>query len=122
MENLIEIYKSADGVEVSVVIDKETVWVTQKQMAELFNTTPQNITIHLKRIYKEGEIDEKVTCKEYLQVQTEGKRQVSRKQLTYNLDAILSVGYRVNSKRGTKLSQWVTQRHRDYLVKIKIAA
>ena len=122
MEKQIEIYKSADGVEVSVVIDKETVWVTQKQMAELFNTTPQNITIHLKRIYKEGEIDEKVTCKEYLQVQTEGKRQVSRKQLTYNLDAILSVGYRVNSKRGTKLRQWVTQRHRDYLVKIKIAA
>lgn len=117
MENLIEIYKSADGVEVSVVIDKETVWVTQKQMAELFKTTPQNITIHLKRIYKEGEIDEKATCKEYLQVQTEGKRQVNRKQLTYNLDAILSVGYRVNSKRGTQFRQWATQRLKDYLVK-----
>jgi hypothetical protein len=101
MEKQIEIYKSSDGIEIAVILENETVWATQKQMAEIFNTTPQNITLHLKKIYKEGEIDEHSTCKQYLQVQSEGKRKVKRKQLYYNLDAILSVGYRVNSKRGT---------------------
>ena len=86
-------------------------------MSELFNTTPQNITLHLKRVYEEGEISEKATCKEYLQVQKEGQRQVKRKQQVYNLDAILSVGYRINSKRGTQFRQWATQRLKDYLFK-----
>lgn len=84
MENRLEIYKSNEGIEVSVLMDEDMVWATQKQMAEIFGTTPQNITIHLKRIYQEGEVDEKATCKEYLQVQTEGKRQVRRRQLMYN--------------------------------------
>lgn len=75
MENRLEIYKSNEEIEVSVLMDEDMVWATQKQMAEIFGTTPQNITIHLKRIYQEGEVDEKATCKEYLQVQTEGKRQ-----------------------------------------------
>jgi len=110
MEKQIEIYKSSDGIEIAVILENETVWATQKQMAEIFNTTPQNITLHLKKIYKEGEIDEHSTCKQYLQVQSEGKRKVKRKQLYYNLDAILSVGYRVNSKRGTQFRQWATQR------------
>lgn len=117
MENQIEIYKSARGIDINIVIEDETVWATQKQMSEIFDTTPQNITLHLKKIYKEGEIEELSTCKEYLQVQTEGKRKVKRKQLLYNLDAILSVGYRVNSKRGTQFRQWATQRLKDYLVK-----
>lgn len=116
MENQIEIYKSARGIDINIVIEDETVWATQKQMSEIFDTTPQNITLHLKKIYKEEEIEELSTCKEYLQVQTEGKRKVKRKQLLYNLDAILSVGYRVNSKRGTQFRQWATQRLKDYLV------
>lgn len=116
MENKIEIYKSTDGIEVSILVENETVWATQRQMAELFETTPQNITLHLKKVYGDGEIVELSTCKEYLQVQMEGKRKVQRKQLFYNLDAILSVGYRVNSKRGTQFRQWATQRLKDYLV------
>ena len=116
MKNAIEIYKSLDGVEVSVVIENETVWATQRQMAEIFGTTPQNITLHLNKVYREREIIKDSTCKEYLQVQTEGKRQVKRKQQIYNLDAILSVGYRLNSKRGTQFRQWATQRLKEYLV------
>jgi len=77
-------------------------------MAEIFVTTLQNITLHLKRVYKDGEIDESSICKEYLQVQKEGKRKVQRKQLFYSLDAILSVGYRVNSKQGGRFRQWTT--------------
>jgi len=98
MEHLIEIFSSTTGIEINIVVKNESVWATQKQMAEIFETTPQNVTLHLKKVYKDGEIDEISTCKEYLQVQTEGKRKVQRKQLFYNLDAILSVGYRINSK------------------------
>jgi len=85
-------------------------------MAELFNTTSQNITIHIKNIFNEEELDELATCKNYLQVQIEGKRRVERKQLFYNLDVILSVGYRINSKQGTKFRQWATSRLKDYLI------
>ncbi len=116
MEDQIAIYKSPEGIEVAIVFNEDTVWATQRQMAELFNTTPQNITLHLKRIYEEGEIAESATCKEYLQVQKEGKRNVKRRQLIYNLDAILSVGYRISSVRGTQFRQWATQRLKDYLV------
>lgn len=117
MENSLEIYKSDSGVEVSILVEDETVWATQRQMAEIFDTTPQNITLHLKRVYKDKEIAKKATCKEYLQVQTEGNREVKRMQQYYNLDAILSVGYRINSKRGTQFRQWATQRLKEYLVK-----
>ncbi len=117
MGNQVEIYKTSDGIEIAILLENETVWVTQRQMAEIFDTTPQNITIHLKKVYKDGEVDVRSTCKEYLQVQSEGKRKVQRKQLFYNLDAILSVGYRVNSKRGTQFRQWATQRIKDYLVR-----
>ncbi len=116
MEDQIAIYKSPEGIEVAVIFNEDTVWATQRQMAELFNTTPQNITLHLKRIYEEEEIAESATCKEYLQVQKEGKRNVKRRQLIYNLDAILSVGYRISSIRGTQFRQWATQRLKDYLV------
>lgn len=116
MENQIEIYISPEGKNIEVRIESETVWATQRQMAEIFQTTPQNITLHLKKVYADEEIALESTCKEYLQVQQEGKRMVERKQLFYNLDAILSVGYRVNSKRGTVFRQWATQRLKDFLV------
>jgi Virulence protein RhuM family len=112
----IEIYETERGIQIQIKFEEETVWATQKQIAELFQTTPQNITLHLKKVYSEGEIDRISTCKQYLQVQIEGKRAVERKQLYYNIDAILSVGYRINSKQGTQFRQWATQRLKDYLV------
>lgn len=101
----IEIYTTKEGIQLEVKFDGDTVWATQKQIADLFRTTSQNITLHLKKVYEAKEIEQISTCKEYLQVQKEGKRLVERKQLFYNLDAILSVGYRVNSKRGTQFRQ-----------------
>jgi prophage maintenance system killer protein len=115
--NEIEIYTNSEGIQIEVKFDGDSVWATQKQIAEIFQTTPQNITLHLKKVYEEHEIDSVSTCKEYLQVQKEGKRIVKRNQLFYNIDAILSVGYRVNSKRGTQFRQWATQRLKEYLVK-----
>ena len=86
-------------------------------MAELFQTTSQNITIHLKNIFEEGELEEKATCKDFLQVQREGNREVKRKQKFYNLDAIISVGYRIKSHVATKFRQWATQHIKEYIVK-----
>jgi len=94
-----------------------TIWLTQQLMAELFRVQPQNITMHLKNIYAEGELREAATCKEFLQVQTEGKRQIERKRKFYNLDAILSVGYRVNSLRATQFRQWATHVLREFAIK-----
>jgi len=102
---------------VQVRIDGQTVWLTQAGMAELFQTTPQNITMHLKSIYEEGEQDEAATCKEFLQVRQEGMRQIQRSLKHYNLDAILAVGYRVRSARGTAFRQWATARLSELLVK-----
>ena len=99
-ENQIEIYQANDGsTQINVQLEQDTVWLTQAQMAELFETTPQNITMHLKSIFKEVELLESATCKDFLQVRKEGDRTVKRKQLHYNLDAIISVGYRVKSAR-----------------------
>ncbi len=93
-------YQTEDGrTRVECRFEQETLWLTQAAMAELFQTTPQNITRHLKAIYAEGELTEAATCKQYLQVQTEGSRKVSRKRKFYSLDAILAVGYRVRSHR-----------------------
>lgn len=112
------LYPRADGVAaLEVRLDGETVWLTQAQMAELFQTTPQNITLHLKAIYEEEELDTAATCKEYLQVRSEGKREVKRSLQHYNLDAIVSVGYRVRSPRGTQFRIWATARLTEYLVK-----
>jgi hypothetical protein len=95
------VYESEDGrIKIDVCLENETVWVTQQLMSELFQTTSQNITIQLKNIFDEGELDEKATCKDFLQVKIEGRRQVERKQHFYNLDAIISVGYRVKSHAG----------------------
>jgi len=94
----IVIYQTENGItKLEVRLENETVWLSQKLMAELFQTTPQNITIHLKNIYEEGELVEIATCKDFLQVQKEGDRMVERNQKLYNLDAIISVGYRTKS-------------------------
>ncbi|MDD2197349.1 MAG: virulence RhuM family protein [Bacteroidales bacterium] len=112
------IYQSEEGkTKIEVRLENETAWLTQKMMAELFQTTPQNITIHLKNIYEEGELKEDATCKDSLQVQTEGSRRVERKQLFYNLDAIISVGYRIKSHIATKFRIWATERLKEYIVK-----
>lgn len=117
-ETQLIIYQNEDGkVKIETRMEGETIWLTQKLMAELFQTTPQNITIHLKNIFEEGELNEESTCKEFLQVQREGKREVKRQQKYYNLDAILSVGYRIKSHVATRFRQWATVRLKEYLVK-----
>ena len=117
-QDQIVIYQTEDGkTQIDVRLENETVWLTQAQMAELFEKTPQNITMHIGNAYKEGELEKGATCKEYLQVQTEGKRKVTRKVKYYDLDVIISVGYRVHSKRGTAFRIWARQIIKDYLVK-----
>ena len=112
------IYQAEGGaIKLDVRFENETVWLTQQHMAELFQVTPQNITLHLKAIFSEGELSEAATCKEYLQVRTEGTRQISRALKHYNLDAILAVGFRVRSHRGTQFRQWAISRLSEYLVK-----
>ena len=116
--NQIIIYQTEDGqTQVDVRLENETVWLTQAQMAELFEKTPQNITMHIGNAYKEGELEKESTCKEYLQVQQEGKRKVSRMVKYYDLDVIISVGYRVKSKRGTAFRIWARKVLKEYLVK-----
>lgn len=112
------IYQTESGqTKIEVRLQDETVWLTQKLMAELFQTTPQNITMHLNNIFEEGELDESSTCKEFLQVQTEGKRQIERARKFYKLEAIIAVGYRVRSHRGTQFRRWATERLNEYVVK-----
>jgi hypothetical protein len=102
---------------IEVRVQDETVWLTQKLMAELFQTTPQNITIHLKNIFKEGELNETATCKDFLQVGKEGQRVVERNQKFYNLDVVISIGYRINSQRATQFRQWATGVLRDFAIR-----
>lgn len=117
MENQIEIYQSTEGqTEIAVKFDQDTIWLSQRQMAELFNKDTDTIGLHLRNIFKEQELEEKLTTEDLSVVQTEGKRQVRRTVKFYNLDAVISVGYRVNSKQGTQFRQWATQRLKDYLV------
>ena len=117
-QNQIVIYQTEDGqTQIDVRLENETVWLTQAQMAELFQKTPQNITMHIRNAYAEGELEEKATCKEFLKVQQEGNRIVSRSVKYYDLDVVISVGYRVKSKRGTAFRIWARQILKDYLVK-----
>jgi len=112
------LYQTEDGrTRLECRFADESIWLTQALMAELFQVTPQNVTLHLKTIYEEGELDEGATCKEYLQVRSEGGREVSRRLRHYSLPAILAVGYRVRSPRGTAFRQWATARLSEYLVK-----
>ncbi len=112
------IYQSEDGqTKIEVQLEAESVWLTQKQMAELFQTTVPNINLHLKNIFEEGELDTKSTVKDFLTVQNEGGRQVKRTRKFYNLDAIISVGYRIKSHVATRFRIWATQRLKEYIIK-----
>ncbi len=112
------IYTTEDGhVSMQLRVQEGTAWLTQAEMAELFQTTPQNITQLTKAIYEDGELSPEATCKDYLQVRMEGGREVQRSLKHYNLDMILAVGYRVRSLRGTQFRQWATDTLREYLVK-----
>lgn len=113
----IEIYKVLEG-EIVFDVDKdnETIWATRTQIAQLFSVTPQNITMHMRNIFSSGELDEKRTSKNSLLVQTEGDRKTKRSVKMYNLDAIISVGYRVNSKKATDFRIWATKTLKQYVV------
>ncbi|QLB43517.1 virulence protein RhuM/Fic/DOC family protein [Mannheimia pernigra] len=118
MTNPIEIYQSQDGTtNIEVQFNQDTVWLSQPQMATIFKTTSDNISLHLKNIFAEGELDEEATTEDFSVVRQEGKRQVSRRLTHYNLDAIISVGYRVKSTAATQFRIWATTRLKDYLVK-----
>ncbi len=117
-EKPIVIYTTPDGeVKVDVLFEDEMLWLTQKALAELFQTTKQNISLHLKHIINEGEIDPKSTVKESLTVQKEGGREVSRKTLWYNLDVVIAVGYRVNSVQATQFRIWATKTLKEFIQK-----
>jgi hypothetical protein len=112
------LYTSPNGeIKVEAFLQNETLWLPQKRMAELFGVTPQNINIHLKNIFETGELEELSTCKELLQVQQEGARKVERMTKFYNLDAILSVGYRVNSRQATQFRIWASKILKEYIIK-----
>lgn len=112
------VYQAEDGtLKIDVRFEGETVWLTQGQMAELFQTTQQNVSLHLQNVYAEGELEREATHKESLLVRQEGARSVQRRVDVYNLDVIISVGYRVKSAVATRFRMWATQRLREYIVK-----
>lgn len=114
----IVIYTSEDGsISLDTKLENETIWLTQDMMAKLFNTTSQNITMHIANIFEEEELDKNSTCKDFLQVRKEGNRMVSRSLLHYNLDVVLSVGYRIKSKVATKFRIWATNTLKEYITK-----
>ena len=118
LNNKIVIYQSEDGkTQLNVKLEGETVWLSQSQMSELFQTDRTVINRHIKNIYKSGELDEKATCAKNAQVRLEGNRTVTRNIPYYNLDVIISVGYRVNSIRGTRFRQWANSVLKQYLIK-----
>ena len=115
-----EIIKFVNGdlqIDVTVSPNEETVWLTQKQMAELFDVKSQAITRHLKNIYNDEELFKEATCSKMEQVQMEGSRKITRKMDFYNLDAIIAVGYRVNSKKATSFRRWATSILKKYMIK-----
>ena len=112
------IYQSENGVtKIDVTFKDETVWLSQQQMAELFQTSRTNVVEHIKHIYEEGELDEKSTCRKFRQVRKEGKREVSRDLPFYNLDMIISLGYRIKSIIATNFRRWATERLKEYMIK-----
>ena len=117
-EESVVVYRTDDNMlQLEVQVADETVWLSQKQMASLFCTTPQNITIHIGNIYKEQELSKEATCKDFLQVQVEGGQEKQRITKFYNLDVIISVGYRVKSQRGTQFRQWANKVIKNYLLR-----
>ena len=118
MESEVVIYQAADGrTKVDVRFQDENVWLTQQQMADLFSTSRTNVVEHIQHIYNEGELDEEATCRNFRQVRQEGERQVSREMPFYNLDMIISLGYRVKSSTATQFRIWATERLKEYLIK-----
>lgn len=118
MDNDIVIYQSEDGLtKIEVKFENETVWLTQQQMAELFQTSRTNVVEHIQHIYDEGELDQISTCRKFRQVRQEGTRMVKRDMVAYNLDMIISLGYRVKSIIATHFRRWATERLKEYLVK-----
>ncbi len=111
------LYQPDETLSLNVRVEDESVWLTQAQMSELFQSSKQNVSLHIRNIYKEGELEEDSTIKEYLTVQKEGKRNVQRRIAFYNLDVIISVGYRVKSIRGTQFRQWANKVLKDYLLR-----
>ena len=112
------IYQTDDGqTNIEVKIEDDTVWLTQQQMSELFQTSRTNVVEHIKHIYEERELDEISTCRNFRQVRKEGNREVTRQILHYNLDMILSLGYRIKSVIATRFRQWATQRLKEYMIK-----
>lgn len=113
----IQIFESQDGqAQLEVALEQDTVWLNQAQMSLLFDTSTDNIGLHLKNIYREGELEAMATTEDLSVVRQEGKRQVRRRVKHYNLDAIISVGYRVSSKRATQFRQWATRILKEHLV------
>ena len=113
----IVMYQPDETIRLEVRMDGETVWLSQAQMAELFKSSRTNVVEHIQHIYEDEELVENLTCRKFRQVRQEGKRMVEREIPMYNLDMIISVGYRVNSKRGVKFRQWATRKLKDYLLK-----
>ena len=112
------LYQTEDGLtKIDVHFEDETVWLTQQQMAELFQSSRSNIVEHIQHIYEEGELEEASTCRKFRQVRTEGNRQVARELPYYNLDMILSLGYRVKSIIATQFRRWATARLKEYMIK-----
>ena len=117
-ENKLVIYQAKNGaIEFKSDIKKETIWASQAQIAQLFDVTTQNVTLHLNNIFKDKELDIGSTCKEFLQVQIEGNRKVERNIKFYNLDAIIAIGYRINSVTGTNFRIWSTKVLKQHLIK-----
>lgn len=118
MMNDIVLFKNGElELEVKITPDEDTVWLTQQQMTVLFDTSRTNIVEHIANIYKEGELEEKATCRKFRQVRKEGKRTINRELPHYNLDVIISVGYRVKSQRGIAFRKWATSILKDYMIK-----
>ena len=112
------IYQTDDGqTNIEVKIEDDTVWLTQQQMSELFQTSRTNVVEHIKHIYEEGELDEISTCRNFRQVRKEGNREVTRQIPHYNLDMIISLGYRIKSVSATRFRQWATKRLKEYMIK-----
>ena len=113
----IVMYQPDETIRLEVRMDGETVWLNQAQMAELFKSSRTNVVEHIQHIYEDEELEEDLTCRKFRQVRQEGKRMVEREIPMYNLDMIISVGYRVNSKRGVKFRQWATRKLKEYILK-----
>ena len=117
-ENKVIIYTANDGkTKIDVKLEEETLWLTQAQMCELYQTSKSNVSEHIKHIFEEGELDKEATVRKFRTVQTEGSRNVEREVEHYNLDMIIALGYRVRSLIATRFRQWATERLREYIVK-----